>query len=330
MRGSVGRSAVAPSGVAVHTGNMSTPALDRRLMLLVTCCLLPAACGDDGATEEATSSTGGSADTTGETGNTPPPPTTGPASSSTDPTEAASSSSSGEPEGSSSDGGESSSSGGEAAQEWGALVRGPLYTDDLEMAQGTHDAVAMGGQEDAENAGDFGHDALLGTTLLGGVQDEFLGIDQWTNLEGALAVYGDPMFQAAFGMLFAEPPALDLFAKRDDWHGWGELESGDGADHWYVVVRGRLADTDLDAAQASHDALAAGGQDDAIALGDVAHVVWVGTPEDPQEFFAVDVWTDDSMIEAFYGNPDFGEAFGALFEAPPSIGVYASTDWHQW
>ncbi len=214
--------------------------------------------------------------------------------------------------------------------EWGALVRGSLFTDDLEMAQGVHDAVAMGGQKAAMAAGDFGHDALLGTTLLGTTENAFLGIDQWESLEGAQAVYGDPDFQAAFGMLFGRPPLLELFERREDWHGWGSLEAADAGEHWFVVVRGRLADADIDAAQQQHDMIAMGGEADALAAGDVAHVVWVGSPEDPQQFFAVDVWTDSTAIEAFYGNPDFQMAFGMLFEAPPTVAVYGSTDWHQW
>lgn len=226
--------------------------------------------------------------------------------------------------------GEEGSTGEPVDGPWGALVLGTLFTDDMAMAQATHDAVAMGGQADAMAAGDFGHDALLGTTLLGTTENQFLGIDQWEGLEGAQLVYGDPDFQAAFGMLFARPPSVELFELREDWHGWGSLEAGDGGDHWFVVVRGRLAEGDLGAAQAMHDELAAGGQDAAMMLGDVAHVVWVGTPEDPQQFFAVDVWTSDEAIEAFYGDPTFQAAFGALFEAPPTVGVYASTDWHQW
>ncbi|MCA9705049.1 MAG: hypothetical protein KDK70_04260 [Myxococcales bacterium] len=220
---------------------------------------------------------------------------------------------------------------GVEASHWGALVRGTLFTDDLDMAQQVHDAVAMGGQDAAMAAGDYGHDALLGTMLLGTTLNEFLAVDQWDNLDGALQVYGDPKFQAAFGMLFGGPPMLELFERRDDWYGWGSLEAADGEDqHWFVVVRGRLVDPDLDAMQALHDGLAMGGEGDAMALGDVAHVVWVGTPEDSQEFFAIDVWTDDTNIEAFYGDPDFQAAFGMLFEAPPTVGVYGSTAWHQW
>ena len=302
------------------------------VVLLTSACLLTA-CGDDSAPagdSADASSTGGDTSAMGESSGTfdPTVPMPGTTSDDASTTGNGSTSTGGEDESSSGD--DASSSGGEVEQEWGALVVGTLSTDDLEMAQATHDAVAMGGQAAAMVAGDFAHDAMLGTTLLGSTENEFLGIDRWTNLDGALAVYGDPKFQAGFGMLFAAQPSLDLFAKRNDWHGWGSLEDGDGGDHWFVVVRGRLAEADLDAAQAAHDAIAAAGEADATALGDVAHVVWVGTPDDPQEFFAVDVWTDDSMIEAFYGNPKFAEAFGTLFDAPPSVAVYGSTDWHQW
>jgi len=212
---------------------------------------------------------------------------------------------------------------------YAALVRGELFTDDLMMAQGLHDMIAMGGEEAATALGDFGHDAKLGTTLLGGTENTFLGLDQWDNLAGAEMLYADPKFGEAFAMLFAEPPVLELFERQDDWHGWGDLESGDGGDHWFVVVRGTLA-ADADESQELHDMVAAGGEADAMAAGDVAHVVWLGVHDSDDEFFAVDVWTDDTNIEAFYGNPKFQAAFGALFSAPPTVAVYRSTDWYQW
>ncbi len=312
---------------------MNTRGRHRSTVLSFAAALLLGACGDDGGTSQDTdvASTGGTSGATEGSGGGSDSTTTSVGSTSVGATSDDGGSSSTDADGSSSSGAdESSSTGGEPEGEWGALVLGTLSTDDLDMARQTHDAVAMGGQEAAMMAGDFGHDALLGTSLLGTTENQFLGIDQWTNLGGALAVYGDPEFQAAFGMLFGEPPSLELFAKRDDWYGWGSLEAGDGDDHWYVVIRGRLADEDLDAAQTAHDTIAQGGEAAATALGDVAHVVWVGTPEDPNAFFAVDVWTDDTMIETFYGNPKFAKAFGALFEAPPTVGVYGSTDWHQW
>jgi hypothetical protein len=92
-----------------------------------------------------------------------------------------------------------------------------------------------------------------------------------------------------------------------------------------------LAESSPKAAQAAHDAVAAGGQEQAEAAGDKAHVVFTGL-EDPQEFLAIDIWHDSTNIEALYTNPDFAAAFGNLFEEPMAIdlAVYESTDWHQW
>lgn len=293
---------------------------------LLSLLLVLPACGDDTSGDDGVAGT-----STGSQSNTDPSTglvsedTTADASTSIDPTDDPSTST-GPDETDSED-----TTGEPDDAHWGALIVGTLFTDDLTMAQGVHDMVAMGGQAPAMAAGDYGHDAMLGTTLLGTTENQFLGIDQWDNLDGAIATYGDPDFQAAFGMLFAEPPMPNLFQRREDWHGWGSLEAADAEDaHWFVVVRGRLVDPDIDAMQAMHDAVAMGGEAPAMALGDVAHVVWVGTPDDPQEFFAVDVWTDDASIEAFYSDPDFQAAFGALFEAQPTLGVYGSTDWHQW
>lgn len=300
---------------------MRNPAIFSAMAIL----LLTPACVADGGSDEPDDAT-----TSGSTTS----PTTTAAQTLTGGTEG----SSGPPPGDGSSGSSSSSGTDETTgttgepvdNHWGALVLGTLFTDDLMTAQATHDAVAMAGEPTAMMAGDYGHDALLGTTWLDTAENQFLAIDQWETLEGAQRVYGDPEFQTAFGMLFARPPSLELFERREDWHGWGSLEAGDGDAHWFVVVRGRLAEADLDAARAMHDAVAMEGEAAATALGDVAHVVWVGTPEDPQQFFAVDVWTSDEMIAAFYGDPKFQAAFGMLFEAPPTVGVYASTDWYQW
>jgi hypothetical protein len=223
-----------------------------------------------------------------------------------------------------------SESTGAEASEYAALVRGPLFTADLDEAQAYHDALASGAQAQAEALGDFGHDVVLGTTLLGTTENEFVAVDRWTTLEGAMTLYGDPMFQRAFGPLFAEPVVPELFERNPDWHGWGELDSGDEAEsHVFVVVRGRLAADDIADAQTLHDELASAGEAPALELGDVAHVVWLGA-EDPHEFFAIDVWTTSDSIEGFYSNPDLQEGFGMLFAAPPSVGVYRSTDWYQW
>ena len=83
------------------------------------------------------------------------------------------------------------------------------------------------------------------------------------------------------------------------------------------------------AIQPQHDGIVANGEDAAKALGDVAHVIYVGRA-DPREAVFIDVWTASDDIESFYGDPTFQAAVGGLFESAPSVAVYGSTDWHQW
>ena len=175
-------------------------------------------------------------------------------------------------------------------------------------------------------------DAMLGSTLLASTQPhDFLGIDLWTNDANMAAFYGDPAFAKAFGALFAPPgPSLELFAHQPGWHQWGDMHSGDAyTDHWFVVARGHLASSDPATNQAVHDLVAATGEPQVTAVGDVAHVVFTGL-DDPQEFLAIDIWSDDTYIEAVYTDPAFVKGFSLLFDQPATVQVYHSTDWHQW
>jgi quinol monooxygenase YgiN len=203
-----------------------------------------------------------------------------------------------------------------------------MATQDLDAAKAMHDAIAGEAMGPATAAGDFGHDALLGTTLLGTTENEFLALDRWTNLDGANAVYSDPAFLRAFGSFFAQPPALDLFERQTTWAEYGEFDiADDDPEHFFVVVRGRVA-AGRDA-HVLHDTIVGGSSRAAMMAGDLAHLVYLGV-DDPQEFFAIDIWGDGAGLEAFYGDPAFQEAVGMLFEAPPSVTVYRSTDWLQW
>lgn len=285
---------------------------------LTITCTMPLGCtGDDDGDDDVVETSDATTDD----------PTTSDATTTADETSESSGADETTDDGGSTDG-DTTTTGGEAS-EFAALVRGPLVTDDLAQAQAIHDMIAAGGMEPSLALGDFGHDVLLGTTILGTTENQFLAIDRWTNLAGAHTIYGDPDFQAAFAMLFARPVVPQLFERRLDWHGWGELDAADDTDpHFFVIVRGRLAG-EPDAIQPMHDALAMGGEAPATRLGDVAHVVWLGA-DDPREFFAVDVWTADADIETFYGNPEFQQGFAMLFDGMPSVAVYRSTDWLQW
>jgi hypothetical protein len=219
--------------------------------------------------------------------------------------------------------------GGNAPFEQNALIRGTLAAADLATAKMQHDAIASGGEAQAKAAGDFGHDALLGTTLLGTTENKYLGFDRWET-DQMDVIYDDPGFQQAFGALFSPPPSLEKFERNFDWHGWGDLTSGDAFDPYYfIVVRGRLKDADLAAAQANHDAIVDAGQTQATAAGDVAHVAFLGLA-DSHEYLAIDIWKTSDGLEAFYSDPDLQAAFASLFEGAPTLEVYGSTDWHQW
>lgn len=282
------------------------------------------ACSDDATSDGSTGSSSGTTAT--------PDPDSGSASgeptTSSDATTSASTSdaTTGEPTTT----GDESSTGEPVEPGWGAFVQGTVVADDLDALHATHDAVVMGYEAAAMGGGDHAHDVLLGTTILHGTSDAMLMIDQWDALAGAQLFYDDPAQQAALAMPFVGPPVVELLQHRPDWYSWGDLTSADAEpQHWFVVVRGRLL-PDLDVVHSMHDQVAEFGQEYFMGVGGIAHVVWVGTPDDPQQFLAIDVWNDDAQITATYEDAGFDSAFGSLFEAPPTVTAYASTDWYQW
>jgi quinol monooxygenase YgiN len=210
-----------------------------------------------------------------------------------------------------------------------AVVRGKLAESDLAQAKTLHDQIASGGEPGARAAGDIGHDALLGTTVLDSIENEFLGIDQWTDEKKMTAFYADSAFKEAFGKLFASPPTVEYFGHAQSWVNWGDLKSGDPySPSWVHLALGTLKETDRTKNQAAHDQVAAGGKDPSIGAGNVAHVVFLGLA-DPRRFIGVDIWKNGDVIGPFYSNPDFRKAFVPLFENVTEP-VYQSTNWHQW
>ncbi|MFO0613032.1 MAG: hypothetical protein U0414_10610 [Polyangiaceae bacterium] len=100
-----------------------------------------------------------------------------------------------------------------------------------------------------------------------------------------------------------------------------------------AFVRGDLFTTDIAAAMAKHDMLASGGEAQSKAGGDFAHDPFLGTTllgTKENQFVAIDRWSSDANMDAFYGNPDFQAAFGQLFAAAPEFDTFLRTDFHQW
>ncbi|MBX3188526.1 MAG: hypothetical protein KF819_16035 [Labilithrix sp.] len=210
-----------------------------------------------------------------------------------------------------------------------AVVRGKLAGATLAEAQAMHDEIARGGEAAAKAAGDFAHDAFLGTKMLDSIENEFLGIDQWNDGAKMQGFYADPAFQQAFGKLFAEPPAVEYFVHAPTWTGWGDMRSGKPHDpHFVHLAIGTLANTDVTKNEAAHNAVAAGGKDPSLGAGNLAHVVFLGLA-DERRFVAVDIWSKGDAIEGFYSNPQFRQVFLPLFESVKEP-VYQSTKWHSW
>jgi quinol monooxygenase YgiN len=214
---------------------------------------------------------------------------------------------------------------------WTARVRGTLAAADLDDARAYHDQFAMAGESAAAQAGDFAHHVVLGTTHLGTLEDQFVAIDQWIDLAGAHAVYDDPDFQAGLAPLFAAPPEVELFSRHPDWVSWGDNGSGraTGEPYWFVLVKGRLAHATIGENKAAHDVVAGDNEDAARTAGDVAHLPHLAVDDD-RMFFNIDIWSNEQGMLATLADPAFQAQFSSLFDGPPEVFVYRSTDWYQW
>jgi hypothetical protein len=209
-------------------------------------------------------------------------------------------------------------------------VHGALaQPSDLAAAQAYHDGAAAAVEGTARSAGDFAHHVLLGTPYAGTPADEFLAIDRWHGaLADVQAFYADPQFRSATAGLYSSPPSVQVYERREDWISWGE-SGGFAGPYWFVTVEGRLAQGAEDANRDAHDAVAGGFEAQASAAGDVAHLPHLGVG-DPRAFFNIDVWASEQGMLQTFGDPAFQSRFLALFEGPPTVRVYRSTDWYQW
>jgi quinol monooxygenase YgiN len=93
-----------------------------------------------------------------------------------------------------------------------------------------------------------------------------------------------------------------------------------------TVVHGRLKAKDSNVARQQHDAVASGSDAQAKAVGQLSHRAYLN-PQDPQDFLAIEFWSDPAGPQKVFGNPEAAAAIGALFEAPPTVMVFHETDW---
>ena len=209
------------------------------------------------------------------------------------------------------------------------FVQGVLVPKDREEQKKQHDALAKGGEESAKKAGDVGHDVFLGSGLLGSTPNDFLALDRWVDAANIEGFYSNPVFAEGFAKLITPKRAPEVFEKSTRLYSWGTLDEADGVSpHYWVFVRARFKEADPTKQQEGHDAAARGGEANARAAGDVAHVVFTGL-KDPLDFLAIDVWTKPDGIAALYTDPDFQAALAPVFEQVEVI-VGQSSDFHQW
>ncbi|HZO15050.1 MAG TPA: hypothetical protein VFB62_17360 [Polyangiaceae bacterium] len=101
-----------------------------------------------------------------------------------------------------------------------------------------------------------------------------------------------------------------------------------------ALVRGQLASMDLTDAKLTHDQIASQAEEAARAAGDIAHDVLLGTAlldSIPNEFLAIDRWTDAQAMQGFYADPVVQQAFGGLFATPPTIEYFElAREWVSW
>ncbi len=99
---------------------------------------------------------------------------------------------------------------------------------------------------------------------------------------------------------------------------------------YIVTVHGMLKAADEQAAKKVHDATAAQAKAAGQALGNLHHQPYLN-PDNPREFFDVDVWNDDlEGLQKFFGDPGLAKAMGELFEAMPEIRIYTDKGWLRW
>jgi quinol monooxygenase YgiN len=97
-----------------------------------------------------------------------------------------------------------------------------------------------------------------------------------------------------------------------------------------VTVRGTLKSADEQAARKAHDSAAGQVRTLGKTLGNLHHQPYLN-PENPREFFDVDVWNDDQAgLKKFFSDPGMAKAMGELFEGMPEIKVFEDKGWLSW
>lgn len=97
---------------------------------------------------------------------------------------------------------------------------------------------------------------------------------------------------------------------------------------YIVSVHGTLK-ADPQELKKIHDSDAAEAEPIAKALGNVSHNPYLN-PQNPREFFDIDVWDNMEGLQKFFNDPVMGEKFAKLFESRPEVSIYEDKGWYHW
>jgi hypothetical protein len=61
-------------------------------------------------------------------------------------------------------------------------------------------------------------------------------------------------------------------------------------------------------------------------LGAIGHQPHLN-PQSPEEFLAIDTWSNLEGLQQFMSNPAVAAELGAMFASPPDVSVWAESGW---
>jgi quinol monooxygenase YgiN len=91
------------------------------------------------------------------------------------------------------------------------------------------------------------------------------------------------------------------------------------------IVRGRLKDTDQDAARDAHNAIVDALRPRSEPLGAVGHQAYVD-PQDSSSFVAIDRWSNMGGLQQFIGDPSVQAQLGGMFAEPADVTILAERE----
>jgi quinol monooxygenase YgiN len=212
-------------------------------------------------------------------------------------------------------------------------IRGALSSPTLEAARAIHNATAgaPANVAAARSLGDLSHMVYVPTGA--SPTNEFLILDLWNSMDGLNQFFANPHVQEQAGQIFASRDPV-VWAPAEGFLGYHFPAPHGKNDRIVAVVRGPVASRVQ--ALAAHNAIVAGGMNQARQAGDLSHDAYfrLAPPGSPEalEFMAVDVWMDAQGMAAFYGSPEFQQAAQTLFAGQPSATtwIHPPGDWVEW